>query len=141
MTIRQITKVCFLLAISLGFLSCTFAPKPAPSGSTGMEWMLLEAGFVRNSADTPERMARIREEIQRKVIPVQEDGQTYYIYADADFCQCLYVGNETAFRRFEDLMVRRNLERNTCIDDRLRSAQVEPWREFGELGGLCRDRP
>ena len=105
-----------------------------------MEGMLLEAGFVRNPADTPEKMARIREEIQRKVIPVQDEEQTYYIYADADFCQCLYVGDEPAFRRFEDLMYRKNLERNSCIDDRLRSTQAEPWREFGGLSGLCGDR-
>jgi hypothetical protein len=106
-----------------------------------MEWMLLEAGFVRNPADTPDKMARIRKEVQRKVIPVQDEDKTYYIYADADFCECLYVGNESAFRRFEVLMHRENLERNSCIDDRLRSTQLEPWREFGELGGLCGDRP
>ena len=86
-------------------------------------------------------MERIQSEVQRKVIPVQEEGQTYYLYADADLCQCLYVGNESAFRRFEELIYMKNLERNSCIDDRLRSTQTEPWREFGELGGLCSDRP
>jgi hypothetical protein len=38
------------------------------------------------------------------------------------------------------MLRRRDLERNSCIDDRLRSAQTEPWREFGELGQLCRER-
>jgi len=130
-----------IILFSFVILSCTFGPKPAPSRSVSMEEMLLEAGFVRNSADTPEKLARIRKEIQRKVIPVQDDEETFYIYADADFCQCLYVGDEPAFRRFEGLMYRRNLERNSCIDDRLRSSQAEPWREFGGLGSFCNDRP
>jgi hypothetical protein len=142
MVIRQITKVCLLLIISLALLSCTFGPKPAPSSGQNIEALLQEAGFVRNPADTPEKMERIRSEVQRKVIPVQEeDGQTYYLYADADFCRCLYAGDEFAFRRFEDLVHRENLERNSCIDDRLRSTQFEPWREFGALGSLCSDRP
>jgi hypothetical protein len=141
MSFYQITKMCFLLAISLAVLSCTFGPKPAPSGNVSMEGMLLEAGFVKNTADTPEKMARIRDEVQRKVVPVQAEDQTYYIYADADFCQCLYVGKESAFRRFEDLVRMENLKRSSCIDDRLRSNQEEPWRAFGDLGGLCSDRP
>lgn len=141
MPITRITMVCLLLLFSLTLISCTFGPKPTPSAAPNLEGMLLDAGFVRNPADTPEKMARIRDEVQRKVVPVEDDGQTYYIYADADFCQCLYVGNEPAFRRFEEMMYRRNLDRNSCIDDRLRSTQSEPWREFGELGSLCSDRP
>ena len=140
MAIHQFTKICLLLIISITLISCTFGPKPAPSNSRNIERLLQEAGFVRNPADTPEKMERIRSEVQRKVIPVQEEGQTYYLYADADFCQCLYVGDERAFNRFEELIYMKNLERNSCIDDRLRSSQAEPWREFGELGGLCGDR-
>jgi len=141
MTTPRITRICLLLIISLSLLSCATGNRPVLSTGPNLENMLLESGFVRNPADTPEKMARIRAEVQRKVIPVQEDGQTYYLYADADFCRCLYVGDEPAFRRFEDLMYLKNLQRNTCIDDRLRSTQAEPWREFGELGSLCSDGP
>ncbi|MCJ7499421.1 hypothetical protein MUP29_04130 [bacterium] len=140
MTIIRFIKTTSLLILSLSLLSCTFGPKPAPSNSLNIEGLLQEAGFVRNPADTPEKMERIRSEVQRKVIPVQEEGQTYYLYADADFCQCLYVGDDSAFSRFEGLINMRKIERNTCIDDRLRSSQAEPWREFGALGGLCSDR-
>ncbi len=141
MTHKRFTITTSLLVLSLSLLSCTFGPKPTPPGNRNIEGMIIEAGFVKNPADTPEKMARIRSEVQRKVIPVREEGQTYYLYADADFCQCLYVGNESAFGRFEELIYRGNLERNSCIDDRLRNTQVEPWREFGALGSLCGDRP
>lgn len=141
MTIIRFIKTTSLLILSLSLLSCTFGPKPVVSTSRNIEGLLQEAGFVRNPADTPEKMERIRSEVQRKVIPVQEEGQTYYLYADADFCQCLYVGDDSAFSRFEGLINMGKIERNTCIDDRLRSSQAEPWREFGALGGLCGDRP
>lgn len=130
-----------IILFSLVILSCTFGPKYTQPGSRNLEGLLLEAGFVRNPADTPEKKARIKGEVQRRVIPVEEGSEVYYIYADADFCSCLYVGDESAFRRFEDLLQMENLQRNSCIDERLRRTQVEPWREFGELGELCRERP
>jgi hypothetical protein len=140
MTSIRCLKIASLLVCTLAFLSCTFGPKPVTPGSRNIEGLLLDAGFVRNLADSPEKLERMRSEVQRKVIPVQEEGQTYYLYADADICQCLYVGTESAFHRFEDLMYRANLERNTCIDDRLRSTQAEPWREFGALSNMCGER-
>jgi hypothetical protein len=141
MTKNRFTIFASLFIVSLFAASCTFGPKPVPTKSRNIEGLLQEAGFVRNAADTPEKMERIRSEVQRKVIPVQEEGQIYYLYADAEFCQCLYVGDDSAFNRFEGLLNMEKIERNTCIDERLRSSQAEPWREFGELGGLCSDRP
>lgn len=134
---------CTVLLLLLVFLlsSCATGSRPTLSRGPNVEVLLLESGFVRNAADTPEKLVRIQAEVQRKVIPVQDAGQTYYVYADADFCRCLYVGDESAFSRFEELIYQEQIERNSCIDERLRSAQAEPWREFGELGTLCGDRP
>ena len=140
MTFKHYT-ILISVIFSLSLLSCATGSQPVLTRGVNVEALVREAGFVRHEADTPEKIERVRAEVQRKVIPVQEDGQTYYLYADADFCQCLYVGDEPAFRRFEELMYRKKLERNSCIDDRLRSTQVEPWREFGALGGLCSDGP
>jgi len=136
----NVTKSGLLLIVSLLVLSCTSGPEPVVSSGRNIEGLLSEAGFVKNPADSPEKMARIRSETQRKVIPVQEEGEIYYLYADADFCRCLYVGDEDAFNRFEKLLALQNIQRSTCIDDRLRSVQEEPWREFGELSRLCRER-
>lgn len=140
MTENRFTRIASLLIVSLIAVSCSFGPKPVVSSNRTIEGLLLEAGFVRNPADSPKKMERIMTEVQRKVIPVREEGQTYYLYADADFCRCLYVGNERAFNRFEELVYQRDIQRSSCIDDRLRSTQTEPWREFGRLGDLCSDR-
>jgi len=140
MTIIRIIKITSLLIFSFTLLSCTSGPEPVVSSGRNIEGLLSEAGFVRNLADSPEKMERIRSEIQRKVIPVQEGRKIYYLYADADFCRCLYVGDEDAFNRFETLLKLQNIKRSTCVDDRLRTVQREPWREFGELSRLCRER-
>lgn len=139
--LKKLTLAAAAAGLSLLPLACaTVTTLQGPSQGT-VESALVEAGFVRHEADTPQRMGRIRSEVQRRVVPVEEDGKTYYIYADADFCRCLYVGDEAAFARFEDLIRKRDIERSSCIDDRLRSVQSEPWREFGSLGDLCRGTP
>ncbi|MCK5352264.1 hypothetical protein KAJ77_06785 [bacterium] len=141
MSLTRFIKIASLLLISLALLSCATGSQSAVSIGPNIEVMLLEAGFVRNPIDSPEKMERARAEVQRKVIPYQDLEQIYYIYADVDLCLCLYVGNESAFSRFEELIYLKNIKRNTCIDERMRSVQAEPWREFGELGSLCSDRP
>jgi len=141
MAIYRFIKIASLLILSLALFSCATGSQPAITRGPNIEGMLLDAGFMRNPIDTPEKMERARAEVQRKVIPYQDVEQTFYIYVDVDLCQCLYVGNESAFRRFEELMYLKNVERNSCIDDRMRNTQKEPWREFGELGSMCSDRP
>jgi len=131
MTIIRIIKISSFLILSLALHSCAIGSKPAVSRGPNIEVLLLEAGFVRNRIDSPEKMKRAQAEVQRKVIPYQDVEQIYYIYVDVDLCQCVYIGSESTFRRFEELMYQKNVQRNTYIDDHLRSIQDEPWRDFG----------
>ena len=140
-SMSRLAKACFLLIVSLSLLSCATGTQQGVNRGDDMERLLSEAGFVKYPADTPEKLDRLMSEVQRRVIPVQEEEQTYYLYADAIFCRCLYIGDDAALNNFERFIDRRNMERNSCIDDRMRSVQEEPWREFGELGELCGDRP
>ena len=140
MPIIRIIKITSMLILLFAFISCSSGPQPAVPNNSNTERLLSDAGFVRHSADTMERMERIRSSVQRKVFPVEEEGEMYYLYADAEFCRCLYVGDDAAFSRFEELLRTRNIERSFCIDDRMRRIQEEPWRDFGELSRLCRER-
>jgi hypothetical protein len=99
--------------------------------------MLQEADFLRHDADTPEKLEAIRVLPQGKVVPQDENGVRYYVYADAEGCQCIYTGDSTAFLRFEEIISRRGLERSQCVDDRLRGTAQEPWRAFGPISSLC----
>jgi len=130
MTITRFIKIASLLILSLALLSCATGSQSAVSRGPNIEGMLLEAGFVRNPIDSPEKMERARAEVQRKVIPYQDLEQIYYIYVDVDLCQCVYTGNESAFSRFEELMYLKNVQRNRYIDNRMRSIQDEPWRDL-----------
>jgi len=130
MTIKHFTIIASLLILSLSILSCATGNQPVSSSSGDIEGLLLEAGFLRKPIDSPEKMERARAEVQRKVIPYQDLERIHYIYVDVDLCQCVYVGNESAFSRFQELMYLKNVERNRYIDNRMRNIQDEPWRDL-----------
>lgn len=62
--------------------------------------LLAAAGFVAKPANTPERIAALHAMPPRQVLMQAHEGHFVYLYADPDFCRCLYVGDAQAYQRF-----------------------------------------
>lgn len=98
---KTILKCCSCLALI--FISgCTAIER---SDATDTERKLAAAGFKIKFADTPEKMAHIKSMQQRKIVSHIQDGAVYYAYADAEFCKCLYMGNEKNYQEYEKLAI------------------------------------
>ena len=61
---------------------------------------LSASGFQLKLARTPEQKAQVEKLPQRKLARVPFEGDVRYVYADAEFCECIYAGTEGAFQRF-----------------------------------------
>ena len=48
-------------------------------------------------------MERLRLLPARKFVARAKDGSRYYLYADPDYCQCVFVGNELAMKNYRAL--------------------------------------
>lgn len=68
-----------------------------------IEPMLAAAGFHVHPADTPARVANLQGLTPLKVSFAPKDGKMRYWFADPVYCQCLYVGNEDAYDRYQRL--------------------------------------
>lgn len=77
------------------------APQGAPQVATDMR--LEDAGFTMRRADTPERLARLRKLPPRQFLARGKGEQRYYLYADAELCRCLFVGDGKAMQAFRDM--------------------------------------
>ncbi|HQR53939.1 MAG TPA: hypothetical protein PLZ79_11765 [Burkholderiales bacterium] len=65
------------------------------------EHMLAASGFQMKLADTPERMKKVAAMPQRKFTKVPyKDGTVRWIWADAQYCKCIYAGTEAAYGRY-----------------------------------------
>lgn len=73
-----------------------------------VEGLLAKAGFRQIPADTPEKLAHLKSLPQNKIIRRTRDGNPYIVYADASYCICMYVGNETNLRHYRNLEIQQN---------------------------------
>jgi len=61
-------------------------------------------------ADTPERLAALQRVVpQRKVFSVAGADELRFVYADGEYCQCVYVGDEQAHERYQRMAIKQKL--------------------------------
>src|SRR5262249_954542 len=63
---------------------------------------LETAGFHRIPADTPEKREQLDRMAAYTLRRSMREGKPHYWWADPAGCRCLYVGSETAYRRYEN---------------------------------------
>lgn len=82
-----------------------FVADPLAAAQEGTDMKLEDAGFKMRIADTGERLKHARLLPPRKFIArTVNGGRRYYIYADPDFCKCVFVGDETAMKTYRDMV-------------------------------------
>ena len=125
--IRTNTILAFVIALS----GCAAIEK---SNAVDTERMLSASGFRMKFADTPEKLAHLQSLTQSKLVAHEKDGVLYYLYADAEFCKCLYVGNEKAYQEYQQLLIRRNIadmNEQTAIMNQDAAMNWGMWGEWG----------
>jgi hypothetical protein len=93
----NIAHTCILLTIGLG-------GGDAVAGQEGTDMRLEDVGFTMRAANTPEQLARLRLVPPRKFLVRNKNGRRYYIYADPDYCRCVFLGNETAMQSYKNIV-------------------------------------
>lgn len=77
------------------------------------ERTLAASGFQMKYATTPEQMAKVTSLPQRTLTPVPgPDGNNRFVYADSQFCKCVYVGTEAAYDRYQRMEVKQQIAEN-----------------------------
>lgn len=74
-----------------------------------VEGLLTKAGFRKQVADTPERLAHLNSLSQGKFSRHRRHGKVYYVYSDATYCKCLYSGDAKDYQHYLDLERQQNL--------------------------------
>jgi hypothetical protein len=87
-----------------------------------MEKLLAASGFKMRLADTESKLAQLKELPQRKLVAQNWNGKVRYVYADASNCKCVYVGDEEAYKHFQDLA----LQRQIAEEDRRAAERDKP---------------
>jgi len=83
------------------------------SDAMDTERSLAAAGFQMKFANTSEQIAKANALPQRKLTPTPgPDGQNRFVWADATYCKCIYVGTEKAYDRYRKIQVKQQVAEN-----------------------------
>jgi hypothetical protein len=92
------------------------------------ERSLAAAGFQMRFADSPDRLTQIQALPQGKLVSVPFEGERRWVYADAEYCKCMYVGTEMAYDRYQRIAIRQQL-----AEERLEASSMD-WGGWGGWG-------
>jgi len=100
-----------------------------------VEGLLTKAGFQKQVADTPQKMTHLETLAQHRISRHKRHGKLYFVYADTADCQCLYAGDEEAFRHFRDLERQQNsnpieMDRPDIVTGE--DWSIAPWGPFDQ---------
>lgn len=95
------------------------------------EQLLSAAGFQMKLADTPQRLQHLQTMTSQKLVPHTKDGKLYYVYADPEFCKCLFVGNEPAYQKYQQLAIQQKITQERLNAAAMNEDAAMNWGMWG----------
>lgn len=117
-----------LLAGGLALGGCATAERDR---AMSIEPLLVAAGFQKRVADTPQKLAHLRQLEPLKLVPHARRTSVYYVYADPDGCRCAYVGNEMAFEQYQGLVLKQNISETKVSVTEVDENSMMGWGSWG----------
>ena len=123
-TMTQLITVCLMLALA----GCAMNRNQK---AAELERLLAASGFKMRLADTESKLAQLKELPQRKLVAQNWNDKVTYVYVDAYNCKCAYVGDEEAYKNFQELALQRHIseeDRRAAERDKPAGLDWGGWR-------------
>ena len=92
------------------------------------ENLLSASGFSMRPADTAKRQELINTLPPRRFVERTHDGKPVFLYADAEVCHCLYVGDDKAYQSLQSTITQRQMARDAVGDQsQLRNESMDDY--------------
>ena len=96
-------------------------------GAQDKEAQLAAAGFVRQQADTPQKVAKLQALPQNTIVFSQRKSGNVYIYADSAGCGCAFIGNAAAYQQYQQIRTANNIAQMQETTAELNAAAAMDW--------------
>ena len=106
------------------------------SAAAETEKSLAAAGFEKKFADTLEKRAQLATLTQRKLVPHPDDGAVRYVYADATSCKCIYIGDQAAYERYQELAIQQRIANEQRIHTDINEGANIDWSVWRDTNRL-----
>jgi len=123
--------------VVLGFVAVLISGCAAMKEREAMqtERILAAAGFQMKLASTADQTAHLNSFVpQRKLVPQQVNGELRFVWADATYCKCVYVGTQAAHGRFQKLALEKQMSDQQLEAASANEAASMNWGPWGGWG-------
>ena len=121
-----------LLSVALLLSGCAAIRK---SNTMNTERMLSASGFQMKIADTPAKREHLQQiSPQRQLSPHTINEQLRFVYADLEYCKCVYVGTEAAYQRYQKLAIEKQISNQQLQAANANQAAAMNWGGWGGWG-------
>jgi hypothetical protein len=97
------------------------------------EDVLVKAGFKKVPADTPEQLAHLQTIPQRKLVSHKHKDGIRYIYADANLCKCMYVGDRDAYQSYKHILLEKEIKDHEHVEGEPLTYEQMDWDLWGDF--------
>jgi hypothetical protein len=126
---REFTRYVVAVALIVVLAGCAAMREERAKDK---ENMLAAAGFQMKPANTPNRVAHLQTLTPLKLLPyTRTDGKLLYVYADPKGCNCLYVGDETAYQRYRALEQQQKIAQEQMVTAQMNADAAMDWGLWG----------
>ena len=126
---REVTRYVVAVILVVLFAGCAAMREER---ARDKENMLAAAGFQMKPADTSNRIAHLQTLTPLKLLPyTRSDGKLLYVYADPKGCNCLYVGDETAYQRYRALEQQQKVAQEQMVTAQMNADAAMDWGLWG----------
>ncbi len=129
---HRLTKTAHLALVCASLSACATLEADRARGT---EQLLAASGFTLKLADTPEKLAHLQTLTQHKLVPHEKDGKTFFVYADATTCRCLYLGDEGAYQRYQQNALQQKIAEDQRMAAQMNQDAAMNWGMWG-MGGM-----
>jgi hypothetical protein len=126
---REMTRYVVAVVLVVLFAGCAAMREER---ARDKENLLAAAGFQMKPADTTKRVAHLQMLTPLKLLPyTRTDGKLLYVYADPKGCNCLYVGDETAYQRYRALAQQQKIAQEQMVTAQMNADAAMDWGLWG----------
>ncbi|MBE0535483.1 MAG: hypothetical protein IH624_07410 [Phycisphaerae bacterium] len=119
--------------LSVGLLIGSVAALAGCEAPSQTERMLVAANCSKRVAETPEQKEHLKSLPQRQLFRLKGDETVFFGYADAKHCGCMYIGDEDALRRYEELVAERRMAMERVLQPNFSGFSRRVWGPWDPL--------
>jgi len=118
-----------MVVLGIALAGCATGPSSSPAAVKSQADLLKDAGFKLHTANTPQKQAYVQTLPAKKVVSNVCKGQTCYLVCTAPDSKQCFLGDEAAYKRYQQSAIQQSLsaDQHKVSEERSDPEALQMW--------------